>query len=222
MTFAPPIPSDAIVDDFVKVLHDIGYESDQVIIGELTSDELSMAKVFYAMCQGNAAFQNLPWTQTDAPGSQYGLPNEAFDVSPQMRPMRDFNPVDPFHRRPRIQEMSAPETSFSLAQRPAWAPVFTQAGLQIRDTFEGIPGGVEVLLTSLQHTLTELKYEYFHPNQLQIIARSPATQQVLCLDVEFMSPESVKLITSVSGDADEVLWSVLPDVVRDVKEIGES
>jgi hypothetical protein len=208
---------DAIEDQYVKVLRHIGYDSEQVIIEELTSDTHSMAKVFYAMCQGTGALQNLPWPQTNPNGSQYGLPNEAFDVSPQMRPMGDFNPVDPFHRRPRIQEMSAPETSFSLAQRPVWAPVFTQAGLQIRETIEGIPAPVEALFNLVQLSLSQLGCEYFHPNQLQIIARSRGIEQYLCLNVEFVSPESMNLIVSASEDIDRQIWEVLANIASELK-----
>jgi serine/threonine protein kinase len=214
VAWARRIPSDAIKDQYIRVLRHIGYDSDQVIIEELTSSTHSMAKVFYAMCEGTAALQNLPWQQTNSTRSPYGLPNEAFDGSAQIG---DFNPEDPFHRRPRLEDISPPPTSFSPAERPSWAPVFTQPGLQIRQTIEGIPAPVEALFNLLQLALSRLGYEYFHPNQLQIIARSSDMEQYLSLNVEFVGPESMKLIVSASQDIDGQIGEALANIVGDLR-----
>jgi hypothetical protein len=222
VTFRTPIALDAIDDRTIQLLLHIGYEAEEIIKHELTSDRHAMAKVFYAMMNGTVGPDLLPWPGSATNGVKAVVPSEAFDMSPKLTPMADINTVDPFHRRPRVtHEQSAPESSFSLAKPATWAPVFAPETVEIREVFEGIPGPVELLMTLVQEALAEMNYQQFHPNQLRIVARRPNANQYLSLDVEFRSPESVNLLANVSGDVrkDELsqIWGILANIAADRK-----
>jgi BR serine/threonine kinase len=214
---ARSIGPEEIDEKIVAVLQHLGYESADALKQELTGETPSMAKVFYAMCQGADAPENLPWSSSGSDG-RFGLPIDPFAMSPEQRPMAIMNPVDPFHRRPRPELTPIPPDSFSVAVKATWAPSFSEAREPNREVFEGIPPPVENLLVELQTVLPDNGYEYFHPNQFEIIARNPQLQVYIALAVEFQAPDSMNLVAKMSGEGrDGAVWMAIAAIVRQLQ-----
>jgi BR serine/threonine kinase len=217
LTFTQPVPLEAIDDGIVNLLLDIGYESRDIIVSELTSNEHSIAKVFYMMYRKDQFMECLPWPSSSAKSSKSAFPNEAFSTSPEeSTTIPVINPADPFYRRIRQEDVPT-EGSFSLAQCAPWAPHFAPANHPVNEKFENLCVPVETVMRGAQQVLIANGYEYIHPNQFQIWARNLGNGEFLCLDVEQRGEQQLALIASAPPDSkgDDQIIAALRNAMKD-------
>lgn len=90
-----PIDQSQIDISVISVLRQIGYNSDEDVISELTSEKHSMAKVFFHMLKREFSPVNLPWPSDKIsliePSAQsfdsLSIPPDAFEFSPTQLPI---------------------------------------------------------------------------------------------------------------------------------------
>jgi BR serine/threonine kinase len=177
-------------DEILKVLKHIGYDSKDEAFSELTKTGHSMAKVFYSMYKGNQTIEQLPWESMDVSDA----PSEAFEVAGEAHEVQGGNVQGPFARRPRFVEPSMPE-AFSLARRASWVLSLPPEEFEEGEVWERIRVGIVTLMTGLQKILVGAGYEYFHPNEFELIARKLGVSGYVILSAK---PESCESLTLTS------------------------
>ena len=180
--FPTPIPLPYIPDpinlsdvnvNVYKVLIQLGYNNEDDIKAELTAKTHTMAKVFYTMLMNTVSLKTLPWSSLHGVPTGSEIDQEAFIVTPHTSfGTPSFQTTDPFRRIPKMS-IASPE-AYSLADRTVgWTN--EEVGLQTLSTAEEqdfrLDMGVEEFMTIVEHVMKQCGYDYFHPNDVQIIAK---------------------------------------------------
>lgn len=201
-----PIDPSEIDPNVVEILLHIGYESKEEVTKELTSEQHTMAQVFYRMYNHQFSLETLPWNNNnDVHSSSSELlstTESAFEMSPMPEAMLAVNPNqnDPFHRRSKIQvpDVSSPDV-YSLAHKMSWSGVttgfsFQEDGSFQTEKFENIPTPIENLFDQLFKILAENQCEYLHPDELTVYARKNDCGLYLIFNAIFESIERFTLV----------------------------
>jgi BR serine/threonine kinase len=155
--------------DSLRLLYHIGYASMDEAKAELASSSHSMAKVFYAMYRYERGIETLPWTSCNLAPSD--APSEAFQMTPEVRIMANVNVQDPFQRKQKLVDQSTPQ-QFSIAHKASWAlPQMSDRSFEDSETWQSIRCTLPILMCGVQEILIAKGYEFFHPNQFELIAR---------------------------------------------------
>jgi BR serine/threonine kinase len=187
-----PIDARALDAGVVSVLRGIGFSSDEEIAGEFATVGASMGKVFYSMLCARSV-DSYPWEADAAAASPLA---EAFIASPDDR---FANPaVDAFGRgRARRVSASTPGSPYSLAEPAPWADVSSSiAGEMKADVVQpcvGIALPLDVLVCKMQGMLTQIGFQWFHPDDFTIAARAGDRQTFLVVKVSRESSESLHM-----------------------------
>jgi hypothetical protein len=211
MPLTKAIPEEEIDDGIVSLLQDIGYESRASITRDLTSREHSIAKVFHMMYRKNSSLEMLAWPSASVPRGIWDMPDDEFDTSPGDSP--DDSPGDSQGdssgealEEENVDESSPTDdaqASFSLAEKATWAPGMNPRNRHRRRTFEGLSLSLETIMGIVQKVLGENGYDFIHPNQVQLWARSADTGEYLCFDAEYERANEIALVASVPCDGKE-------------------
>lgn len=200
-----PINPSEIDPNVVEILLHIGYESKEEVSNELTSEQHTMAQVFFRMYNHQFSFESLPWNNNN--NDQHDSNNElissesAFQMSPLPEAMlvANTNHNDPFHRRSKMQapDVSSPEI-YSLTHKMSWNGVttgftFQEAGSFQTEKFENIPMPIENTLDLLFKILNENQCEYLHPDELTVYSRKVDCGLYLVFNIAFESTERFNL-----------------------------
>lgn len=171
--FLGPMDPQALSNDVVDVLNQIGFTDAAELTEQLQSSDNSMAKVFVAMLASTMDLEQLPWELAHSGPPRPQIDTEFVEGAGEAvgDPMQVENP---FHRQDRKPPVGcASVESYSFAARPDWAIGETPA-TEILDemSFEtyGIPA--RELMAKVQILLGNLPFQWFHPNPVQIFART--------------------------------------------------
>jgi serine/threonine protein kinase len=185
-----PIDLATVHPDAIGILRQIGFADDELSAAFAMSGN-SWAKVFHHMLTSQVALDLLPWTDGERPADE----DASFIVSPDA-PER-FNSTspspDPFSRTSHTRR--GPSSGcYSLVERAQWAAFaahefkndLMQPCVQI-----GLP--VDVLMAKMQLVLGRLNLQWFHPDDLTIIARLPDQPVYIQVKVDFEAVDSLKM-----------------------------
>jgi serine/threonine protein kinase len=241
-TLGQPIPEDAIDAGIFGLLEDIGYESKDAILAELTAPGHSLAKVFYMAYRKETSVETLAWPSDAGSDPKCSPSSDVFETSPadpgRVSPdgSSDGFEASPgqgpegkvggdgsgFRGRVRIDE-SLSEPSFQLAKRASWAPSIVGQVYAVFETLENVQAPLESVMAVIQRVLVMNGYEYIHPNQLRIWARNRESGSYACLDVEQRGAKALAVVHSVPGNGkpDARLATAIADAVREVGAMGD-
>ena len=170
-----PVPFDSLPPELLEVFHRIGFNDDDELRADLETREFSVAKVFTHLMTNRYDYLGLPW---ECAGSEEShAPSEIV-----MEPSNTAYAVigsDPFHRHITSQPSQSLEM-YSLAQRPAWQ--FMEIEPQPADEEHrvacGSMGSAEVMC-AIQQVAQGFGMQWFHPDDVTIIARQPESELYL-------------------------------------------
>ncbi|EAX91875.1 CAMK family protein kinase [Trichomonas vaginalis G3] len=182
LPFLPePMDLSTVDESAFKILLQIGFNSVEDIKNELTSTSHNMAKVFYNMLMNTVSLKSLPWNQLHDTIEMAQPASENYIVSPQTSFGGNMLQVnDPFHRAPKLHQMASTPEVYSLAERTiGWTandlPQDSNAPVEEQDFTLEIR--IEEFMTIAQKVMSNFGYEYFHPDDVQLICKkeSPET-----------------------------------------------
>jgi hypothetical protein len=155
-----PIEFEAVPANVLNILRQIGFTDDDELRRDFEAPGNAMAKVFFHMLTAGNSLEHIPWdADTEAP---IGGPL-LVDSAPVIE--------SPVAQIAAGQSVSSP---YSLPERLGgeWADVFKSdfKGELIQPCVD-IPLPLEVLMANMQVMLTSLGFQWFHPNDITIVAR---------------------------------------------------
>jgi BR serine/threonine kinase len=210
-----PVPAREIDSETMDILRAIGFPSDDVVMRELESPDLSMAKVFFSMYKRRQSIEELPWTAmspTDSPIVPAG-----FQHSPDLMAMSQEQAADAFagYQRP----VGGAPKRFSYSATDMWSSPQPASSLELVERFENIPITIERLLTIIQKTLSEQGYHWFHPNPMLLIGHNKDRNKFFILKPVPQTKQvtTLKLIVPVGSTTDYALSSVIAGLVHSLK-----
>jgi hypothetical protein len=209
------VPAGEIDSETMEILRAIGYPSDDVVMRELGSPDLSMAKVFFSMYKRRQSVADLPWSSMRHTDST--AVSSVFQHSPDLMAMSQEQAPDPFsgHQGPFGRE---PER-FSYAEAALWSPAPPASSQETVETFDNIPVARERLLSIVQKLLCEQGYEWFHPNPMLLIGHNKDKNKYFMLNVISRSKHvtTLTIIVPIGSTTDYTLSSVIASLVQSLK-----
>jgi hypothetical protein len=171
ITAADPIEFDPITcKPLVTLLLSIGYRSVDEIIDELAATVHTPAKTFYRMWQRGNTRDAHPW-RSGASGTAYD--GWEFTMSPRAFP-QSGTAANQFGRNDgaaRFESLQSPDTSGSFATSPNWIPAFAGDEQSPFAKVTGVRLPLADVMYGAQAFLEREQFEFFHPDDLQYIAR---------------------------------------------------
>ena len=214
-----PIDSSLIDDTIMSVLTNIGYDSPEEVVQELTSDKHSMAKVFFRMYTHHFSLESLSW-KPEATSDQENAPTEVYQMPAMAPPMAIYPNQDPFYRNPKVPDVSSPDV-YSLAHRVSWGGVINNDRMTINltENFENLPTPIERILAPVETYLSENGYYFYHPDQFTIYARRADVGLYVVIKIYFQSADSFTMKVSRASNGQENEFGSL---VNDISSIVDS
>ena len=161
-----PINLNLIQPQIYTTLMQLGFEDENELNNELSSNDHSLVKVFYHLLISQNFIKNLTW---DIPNN---INNEKEEIFLQNENSFVMNSqVDMFGRRKKFLDISSPFIN-SFAERANWDH-FSQN----KESFEyiqpivNIQLQIEELMTILQKYLSNNGFEWFHPDDYTLYSR---------------------------------------------------
>jgi BR serine/threonine kinase len=207
-----PVRAADVDSETMKVLRDVGYHSDEAIVRELQSTELSMAKVFYAMYKREQSIAELPWS-TAPPAENWGMESMFQDSLDLMSASQE---------QPEALGMWAVAVSpkrFSYSEAAPWTTPQQEGNQDVVEVFESVPWAIEPLMSAIQKMLKEQGYEWFHPNETLIIGRSRDRTKYFLLRAKQQPQQQTRLILIAPPGTtpDYMLSAMLSNLVQTAK-----
>jgi BR serine/threonine kinase len=216
-TVPTPIPLAAWADPinfdplFATLLLSIGYESADEVAKELAARAHTPAKTFYRMWSRSAGLEALPWPSC---GSKPVYEEWEFTMSPRAF-AQSGTASAPFGGRsgtPLFESLQSPSAVSSLAMRAEWVPAADDEERAAHERFAALFLPLAAVMGGIQTLLAREEFEFFHPNELQYIARRGVADPELILNItaEFVSGEGeleldVSAMAGASQDRDLIV-----------------
>lgn len=161
-----PIDPDEIQPQLLKVLKQIGYKNDEELVEDLKSKGQTMAKVFHYMLTRQTDRSQLPWEKARHYDIEADMGKE--EMLPEIPDAAEQN-LDI-----RIRQSDMSPGVYSLAKKADWAIGDSiMVNYDQENVIESIHMTSAQLMSVLQQIMNELKYEWFHPDDLSLLARTP-------------------------------------------------
>lgn len=195
-----PLDTALIDGGILSILKGIGYASDEDIMREITSNSHTSAKVFYEMYQRHISVEYLPWEDE---GSVYSNPDEMFMMSPKL--IGGGQMQDPFRRNEKVfsPDISSPDIRSVAHRASGWDVAFApELDGDCERIYDPVTVQLEVLMTTLQKWLTENDFKWFHPDDMQLVAKLTGHDFFMTLKAEYGSAESVQVTATLLRDQD--------------------
>jgi BR serine/threonine kinase len=220
-----PIDITNIKKEVYTILVQLGYSSEDDVKSELTASNHTMAKVFYSMLMNQMSLKSLPWDQlagqSDTP--EHAVASDKFIVSPQASFGGTVIPmVDPFKRMPKVQPVES-FCQYSLAERtigwddsdigaldedhPAEEQDFT---LDIK---------IEEFMTIAQKVMTNFGYVYFHPDDVQLVAKKSEPETYIMFNALCYSDSQIDVNMSRTMGTPSEFASIIEAITCELREI---
>lgn len=229
LPFLPePIDISAVDDSTYKILLQIGFASVDDIKSELTSSTHNMAKVFYNMLMNTVSLKNLPWDQLHESNEMAQPSLENYLISPQQSFHGNImQGGDPFRRAPKLNHIASTPENYSLAEHTiGWTtddltmdpdkPVEEQDfTLEIR---------IEEFMTVAQKIMSNYGYEYFHPDDVQLICKKDNPETYIFFNGLCSGENQIEINMSrtmgTEGEFQDIITAI-SDAIRNIMENGE-
>ena len=228
-----PIPLDKVDETVYTVLLQIGYESEEDIKNELTAPVHNMAKVFYTMLMNLISLKSLPWSTLHEKDSGDGstptetktaFDGDAFLVTPQ-NGFAAMHSTDPFRRTTKLPGNSAPEV-YSLAESSitGWSGEETKPSeftiAEEQDFTLDIR--VEDFMDIVQQVMKQYGYDYFHPDDLQLVARKENPETYLLFNVVCPNESQIDVNMARTMGTEEEFGNIVNAITEELHDLLES
>ena len=180
----PYLPEPVNVNDnlTLTLLQQIAYTDKQELYNDLTKNGPSMAKVFCNMLTKNISVEDLPWHKDE---DVVYMDEGSFLIAPD-----SFSIQQSFYQSPCVQSLDG----FSLTKPVGWANVSTsEYKYDVAQPFIGINLPLEYVLTKIQKMLKAENFEFFHPDDMNIISKRAADMMYLAIKVKRESIDSLQM-----------------------------
>jgi serine/threonine protein kinase len=151
-----PIDPGEIDTAVLASLRAVGYATDEELMSELTASGSTRAKLLYQLFRGRNAIESIPWA-----GNESGIDGPLM-MSPEI-----LREDDGFGRT----LMQSPDFR-SVGHRAEWGSIdlpSIPAEVQQRYSDIGVP--IPLLVAGLQRELTAAKFDWFHPSDIEMVAK---------------------------------------------------
>jgi BR serine/threonine kinase len=196
---APPqiqaaIDPSTIQPQLLKVLQHIGYESDEELFSDLNRQEPTMAKVFHYMLTRTVDRSSLPWTAAHHFEGERSFPEL---VDPKAYEL--VGAVD----------VSTNESCFSLMHKVDWAiGDVVLIAYEQEHVIDDIPTSSSCLFKTLQFILSDMHCDWFHPDDLKLLARTQACEY-LVFDAEYVDYDVMKLYVRMEKGPEDAFMVII-------------
>ena len=176
-----PIKMEDVDSSLMVILKSIGYESDEEIAEELSAGSPTMAKVFYMMFMRISDVEDLPWPGRDSDACVDDM--EAQFIMPASQIAMGVA-QNPFRRREVIEPGSLGYVVGSVAAPATWGnDPLPEVEVTDEQMFEGIPLSIADIFAKAQQMFDRQGYDWFHPNDQEMLVRVPTSEGFMYLKV---------------------------------------
>jgi hypothetical protein len=96
-----------------------------------------------------------------------------------------------------------------------WVPGTIEQTLEELGTCANIPLPLEIVMDMLQQLLGVSQFRWFHPSDLQIVARSPFTETIVRFEVTWVAEDVVTLaIASRAGPGGDDITPLIEEIAE--------
>jgi BR serine/threonine kinase len=197
---APPqiqaaIDPSTIQPQLLKVLQQIGYDSDEELFGDLNREEPTMAKVFHYMLTRTVDRASLPWTSAHHFGDGGRSVPEIVNPAPD-----DLIAA---------VNVSTSESCFSLIHKVDWAiGDVVLIAYEQEHVIDDIPTSSSYLFMTLQCILSDMHCDWFHPDDLKLLARTQACEY-LVFDAEYVDYDVMRLYVRMEKGPEDAFMAII-------------
>lgn len=193
--FCTPIDPKTLSSDILEVMNQIGFTESE-LSEQLQSSDNSMAKVFVTMLSNAIDLEALPW-ELSYSGPPRPLINTSFMESNTLSVTNPAKTTSSFLKLEsgKQTDSSGSLEMYSFANRPDWAISETPV-TEVFDKISVDTYGIKIwkLMAEVQILLGKLPFQWFHPNQLSIYARSQDGSLYFSINGSYRTTEDVTLI----------------------------
>jgi hypothetical protein len=175
-----PVDIASVDQTLMLTLRWIGFDTDAEIIEELQAKEHTSAKAFWYMFVHRFDVRELPWTGDKVPDSDGKL------IMPPMK-MEQEEPACPVL-------VSLPSPDVQSLKRSVLTSHVIEREKVVEEAISGLPWRPEELMGLVQIMITLKDYEWFHPNDIEIMASPPSRDFYLVFRVEYVEVELLELV----------------------------
>lgn len=219
-----PIDISGIDESIYKVLLNLGFQSIDDIKAELTSTQHNMAKVFYTKLMNYVSLRTFPWL--DLHNSNLGKIDdpESFMIQPQETniTLSDSHVADPYRRHQHSCNFASSPDMFSLVDRTIFVPVeevskLSESPMEEQEFTLEIP--LESFMYVAQKVMKMYGYDYFHPNDVQLIGRKDDPECYILFDALCFSENQIDVkLSRYMGDGSD-FEMVISALTTDLQEL---
>jgi hypothetical protein len=168
----------------LKVLRQVGYQSDDKSFADLSSPEHTMAKVFHYMLTCAVDRESLPWGQA-------GHYEADLDGESRLSALIEAN-SEGFGAA--IGASVSSDACLSLVSKSDWSiGDAILVSYEQEDRIDDVRMNNAHLFLTLQCIMNDLHFDWFHPDDLRMIARTQASEY-LVFEAEYTGREFMSLI----------------------------
>jgi BR serine/threonine kinase len=169
LMIAEPINPRGIAPIVLKVMQYTGYPSEEELIKELTATEPTRAKTLYGMFRERATAEAIAWADQNA------LEDESpfLLLSPTAAESDDFEDSDDWELAPGSCDSMESSDDNAAETRGKWGKICLAPIIEVRNVrYVDMPLSAEQLMTGLQKFFTQEAFEWFHPNDIEFMAKN--------------------------------------------------
>ncbi|OHT08702.1 putative CAMK family protein kinase [Tritrichomonas foetus] len=200
-----PIDPSTIQPQLLKVMQQIGYKDDKELAEDLTCSGHTMAKVFHYMLTRQTDQTALPWEE--AHHFHMTCQPEVSNIENDDNEVKELN--NPEELIAPVPVNMSPGSVYSLAQKADWAiGDSVMIAYEQEDVLNSIHGSVPLIMTSVQNLMNELKYDWFHPDDWRLVARSQQLTYIT-FDVEIIDSDCINLYVRMNIGSEQQFKEVV-------------
>ncbi|KAH0790367.1 CAMK family protein kinase [Histomonas meleagridis] len=215
--FSYPINPATIPPDVFGLLTKIGLTESE-INSSLVIEENNPVKIFVMMLSRKVSYQDLPW---ECAVSQ--IIHDDFQDAPVefTSDKGTFYQANLGRRRRRTTESPTPD-GFSLAHAAPWAmndPIMFGPNFESNEILGPANVPLVLLASQIQIVLNQLRYIFFHPNDMQIIAKNDKETYIV-FDMYYCAPEAIDVHVQMIGCESQEDQDIIYQRIREVMAAG--
>ena len=178
ISFDAPLDINSISPNDLDLLSRVGYGDEEELIADLTSNQPSMAKVFYLMLTSGFSPRALDW-ECSIGGFDTSLPDDNYMINPSSFSFGSLNHIQP----PSVPSQSPESINHSLAVPAEWVKDPSTLQFEKEYCFESPQRTVIEVMTGLQMILRHLEMQWFHPDEFMLVCKQPGQDFIVIIQV---------------------------------------
>ena len=220
--FCTPIDPSTLSADILEIIYQIGFTESE-LSEQLQSSDNTMAKVFVTMLSNAIDLEALPWEMSNS-GPPKPLINTSFMQSNASSLSKPTNATASLLKLEtgKLTDSSGSLEMYSLANRPDWAisetPVTEVFDKMSIDTY-----GIKIwkLMSEIQVLLGKMPYQWFHPNQLYLYARSQDGTLYFSINGSYRTTDDVTLVLKLHKGNISQFREIADSIEKAIHELSQ-